>query len=179
MEAVPAQIPRQPQDLGHVIELAQAAVDQQFQIAERLDNKARGQLAVVGTWFALVQTVAGLTAAIGKAGNGWLFAIVSLAVVGGVLIALTMFYSSKALGLKQEEEIDPDALLTLKNWAFEPNRNIDVELLLHLKALLDTRMNQNQLRAKAIDATQQFWLAAVVVTFLELIVALFAKLPIA
>src|SRR4051812_43085316 len=79
-----------------VVEAAQNAVAQEFQIAERLDTKARNQMTVAGTWYALVTALAGvaLRVWIDRGLNDWLVAtIIVCAGVGAACLIVALFFS--------------------------------------------------------------------------------------
>lgn len=90
------QVVRRDNDPGQVIESARSMVGEQFQIAERLDRKARYQAATAGAFFAVVQAVA--INAITSAGlsKGWIATLASAAVPAGLMTVAALLAAADA-----------------------------------------------------------------------------------
>ena len=73
------------QNLAHVLDTARATLDGEFARANRLDEKARGQATLAGSWFAVTQAVSAIATGT-SASKGW---IIGLA-VGLGLQAVTL-----------------------------------------------------------------------------------------
>lgn len=104
--------------LAILLQAASSMVDEEFRRAERLDNKARGQITIVGAFFAFVQTItAGALKSLGESEStapGWLawtlFAIAAVAAIL-LLVALLVVGSSFAWRLRKERALNPDDIV--------------------------------------------------------------------
>ena len=80
-------------DLKAVMEVARGQIEQEFRISERLDNKARNQVALAGTWYALAQVIAGLAFRMQPASSLWSVIVGVLAAAGGILVGDFLYVS--------------------------------------------------------------------------------------
>jgi uncharacterized integral membrane protein len=164
-------------DMNLVVEAARSAVAQEFNIAERLDAKARNQMTIAGAWYALVTAVAGvaLRAQIDAGGDDWLVAaiVVFAAAAGGCLIA-AMLFSYRVWRLHHEPEVAPDGLLEMTVDAQDPDVDVAEQLVQHYRALLARRRANNKKRAASFQRSVTWWTASLVFALLELLAALIA-----
>jgi hypothetical protein len=178
-----ATIPRPDGDLKTyeetklVIDAARAAVAQEFQIAERLDAKARNQMTVAGAWYALVQTFAGITlrVLVDSGGHDLLFAfIVAFAAVSAFCLIVAMFHSYRVWRLHQESEITREGIGEMLELAHDPSGDLGDKLAKHYGAILATRRDNNKKRAQSFKASVPWWIASLVLSLIELVLALWA-----
>ena len=127
-------------DIRLVLEAARDAIRQEFQIAERLDAKARNQMAIAGTWFAVVQGVAGLAIGDDETGSffGWSYVtiIVVLAGAAGACLIVAMTLSYLVWRLRDEEEITHKALFEMADVARNPSDGLEDKLVAHNARIL-------------------------------------------
>ena len=164
-------------DLSMVVETARAAVEQEFQIAERLDSKARNQMAVSGTWYAVVSAIAGLAlrAQLDSGANNLLFAaIVVTAGAGAVCLIVALFFSYGVWRLRTETEVTHEGLSEMLADARDPSVDVAEKLVEHYRALLAHRRANNKERSAAFARSVDWWIAAVVLALIELVLALAA-----
>lgn len=162
--------------LSEVVSVARGAVEQEFQVSERLDAKARGQVTLAGQWFAVVQAVSAV--AFAAAGvEGWLLlGIGATAVAGGTLLAVTFWHSSKVWKVREEDAVHPHGLLELKRRATSDEAGALEVVVQHYASLLQSRRRTNKLRADALEEAEGIWLWAMGLPLAQLVLALAARL---
>jgi hypothetical protein len=159
--------------LDKVLEVAEGAIAEQFQISERLDSKARGQLTIAGAWFAVVQTVARSAFDIRGLDDRWITWIIITAAAGGAALIATMVLSSRVWRLRTESGIAPNGLIQMANDA--RRGAADEKLLLHYVDTLDRRFRNNDTRAKWMKWAQRVWYLAMLFPLAELAIAFAAQ----
>jgi hypothetical protein len=162
--------------LREVIEVARTAVAQEFEIAERLGNKARSQVTLAGQWFAVVQAVSGI--AYVKSVHGWkLFAVGGLAVAGGIALVVTFALAREVWKRREHQEVSPRGLIDMGEQA---KRLDDVEFLeriiVHLASVLQSQRAANKERNDALDRAEKAWFVAMALPLAQLGFALAARL---
>jgi hypothetical protein len=167
--------PEVPQDLKHVLDVGDKAVGQLFQIAERLDAKAKNQVTVAATWFAVVQAVAGVAYA-AKPDRPWLYALLGATAVGGVALLATFFFSYLAWRPRDEKQLTHSGFRSLADGALERNPKLAERLILYYQNLIYTRSKNNENRVRWLGYAEVAWWVSVISTFGELIIASCARL---
>jgi hypothetical protein len=166
------------EEMKLVVDAARAAVAQEFQIAERLDAKARNQMTVAGAWYAVVQTFAGITLRVlidSPDHHRWLFAlIVAFAAVAGACLIVAMLYSYGVWRLHQESEITHEGLGEMLDVARDPTDELGEKLVAHYQSILALRRLNNKKRAERFKHSVPWWIAALSLSLGELVLALFA-----
>ena len=161
----------QPQEIGLVLDLARGALDQEFQVAERLDAKSRGQMTLAGAWFAVVQAVAGTALGIRGFDEGWALAILVLAGGSGLALAIAVGMSYQVWKLRPERDFEPEAVVRFADLAYEPG-TLSATLPDYYKRLLEERRRQNAIRVRAFRRSMWAWGFTFALPLLELLVAL-------
>src|SRR4051812_96289 len=104
-ELHPETTPMAERDLAQVIESARSMVAEQFQIAERLDRKARYQAGTAGAFFAVVQAVA-LNAITGSnLSDGWIATLATLGLPSAFLTLAAFLSASDAWRTQGEKDL--------------------------------------------------------------------------
>lgn len=155
-------------DLGSVLTVGRAAIDQQFALAERLDAKARGQVTIAGAWFAVVQAVASGAFGIPRLADTWVLVITILAAGGALLLLATMALSANVWRLRVESEIEPDGLVMMANDARSPGVDAAGKMVAHYADVLEERYVNNADRARWFKRSQRVWYGAMFVPLAEL-----------
>jgi uncharacterized protein YneF (UPF0154 family) len=155
-------------DLTEVLRLARAAMDQEFEVTDRLDRKARGQLTLAGQWFAIVQAVSGIAWAASKAEQWLLICIGAIALLGGVLLGVMFTLSANVWKIRDEPAVSPKALLAMTAMADDPEKDLQQAMVQHYASMLQDRRRNNAERADALHKSERFWRAVMVVPLVEL-----------
>lgn len=166
--------PEQP-DYGPVIDVARQAIDQQFVISERLDNKARGLVATGGAWFAVVQAVATGAFDIGGLDRTWKLLMVVAAGLGAGLLIATTALCARVWSTRTETDIAPQGLISMRN-DIASGGDVVTDLIRHYAHILNTRAENNAQRAGHYKVAQRLWYGAMLFPLAELAVAFLAEL---
>jgi hypothetical protein len=175
VEEVGAGTGAKPGGLEEVTAAARSAVQQEFQIAERLDAKARNQVAVGGAWFALVQAVASIALKqyLDHGGDRELFKVlVVLAGLAAATLAVSILYAYGVWKLRDEQEITHTSLAEMAAAARDPHTDLLEQFVQHYGYILWTRRENNKIRAKNLTKATRWWIGAVFLGLVELVVAL-------
>jgi len=164
------------QDLGRVIDVGRAAIQQEYMIAERLDAKSRNLMTLAGSWFAVAQVVAGITLGAQDVRSGWLYAVAILAGLSGAFLASSLWQTSRVWSLKPEIDILPAALFEMEDRAKDPHSDLDVALVQHYASVLQTRRMNNEDRVFYLRRAERMWAFAVLFPLLEILVSLGGRL---
>ncbi len=163
-------------DIGPVIEVARTAIGQQFDIAERLDTKARGLVTIGGAWYAVVTTVAGQALAVENLDRAWVGLVAVCAAAGAVALLATIVSSSQVWRLIPDKDLSPEALAEMRNDALAGGHVLGDKLLQHYAVVLRARVANNDDRARAYKWAQRLWVAAMFLTLLELAASFAARI---
>lgn len=164
-------------DIKLVLDAARAAVQQEFQIAERLDSKARNQLTVAGTWYALVTGLAGIALKMWidtSSGSGLVAFIIVFAGAGAVCLIVALVYSYRVWRLRVEPDIHPDGIAEMLADVHDPGVDVAERLVEHYRALLAMRRASNKIRSTNFKASVKWWLLALGFGLAELVTSLAA-----
>jgi hypothetical protein len=161
-------------DLGQLVETSRAMVAEQFQIAERLDRKARYQVATAGAFFAVVQALA--VNAIGNAGlsDGWVATLGALALPPAFLTLAALIATSHAWRTQDEKDLP---LVELRAIVDRVQRDDDLamrELAHHYLNLVEARRGQNAAREAEVRRAAAATQLALVFIGLELLMVFIA-----
>jgi hypothetical protein len=157
-------------DRGLVIEAARAAVTQEFQIAERLDSKARNQMTVAAAWYGVVQAAASIVLKSHNLSNSWRWVILSLAIAGGAAFALALLFSFLVWRVRDEKEITVDGLAQMAAAAQDVDRDFEGDLVEHYRSILQARRKTNKRRVDYFRRSEWPWGICVVTALAEIIV---------
>lgn len=160
-----------------VLDAARSAVAQEFQMAERLDAKARNQMTIAGSWYAIVSAVGGiaLRAQLDSGANDFIFAaVVALAAVGAICLIVAMFYSYGVWRLRTESEVTHEGITEMLADAHDPSVQVADKLVEHYRALLARRRVNNKRRSQNFKRSVSWWVAALICSLFEFVAALVA-----
>jgi hypothetical protein len=158
--------------LQHVIEAARDALSQEFERAERYDAKARNQMTVAGSWFAVAQAVA----AVGPNTPGeWIAGILLAAVVAAVFLILATIASAKVWKLRDQPAVSQETLEDMLAAARKSANSFGEDLVRLYRHLLGHAQSRNEERAAALDGSLLSWWCALGFGFVEVCVALLSK----
>lgn len=160
--------------LNLVVETARAAVAQEFQIAERLDAKARNQVAVGGTQYALVQAVASIAIKeyLDSSGSTSLFAAaLTLGIASGVCLVISILLCYGVWRLRDEQEINADGLTAMAASARDPKVDMYELTIRHYGSILWHRRANNRDRAKQLARSVPLWISSLLLGVTELAIA--------
>ena len=160
-------------EMNFVLDAGRDALAQEFQVAERLDSKARGQMTFAGAWFAIVQAVAGV-ALRDPLSTGWSAAVVGSAATAAVALAWCFYRHHEVWKLRPETGFNSDAIHAFGEWAADKHTDLAGTLVGYYERILRERQKQNSARATAFDEAGGAWFLAIGLTLIELMVALVA-----
>ena len=168
------QVAQMDKDLGQVIEAARSMVGEQFQIAERLDRKARYQAATAGAFFAVVQAVA--INAITGAGlsKGWIATLSSAAMPAGLMTVAAVLAAADAWRTQLEKDLPIPDLRAMVDSISLGDENAHRELAHHYLNLAESRRGGNAERLKRVRKAAAAALLSIGLTGLELILVFIA-----
>lgn len=162
-------------DLKQVLDTARGLVDQEFQITQRLDDKARNQASLAGAWFAVVQVAAGFALGVRDLHWVWLAAIIAAAVLAAFGLAALLFVSRTVWAIRDEQEVVPSALDSMMREADEPDADVVRSLVRQAQWTLASRRKNNHDRAEALKTAEWIWLAALGMGLVELLLSFLAR----
>jgi hypothetical protein len=165
----------QPGGTAEIAEAARSAIAQEFQVSERLDAKARNQVAVGGAWYALVQAIASIAIKqyLDNGGDTDLFAV--LIIVAGAAafaLAVSIFFSYGVWKLRDEQEITHESLEEMAASARDPAVDLLQQFVQHYGFILWSRRKNNKQRAESLMVATRWWIGSIVIGLAELVVAL-------
>lgn len=162
-------------DLRPVVEAARAALDQEFQRAERFDSKTRGQMTLAGTWFAVVQAVAAV-ALRDNTPTAWVIAIAAGAGIAGIALFWSMRSSAQVWKLREQPAVNHETLEDMLAAAERDPATFGRQLVQLYRNLLGHAQDVNERRAAAVDSATTAWWWALALAFGELVVALMSRI---
>lgn len=160
-----------PQDL--LIEAAREALDREDARLERLDAKARGQMTLAGSWFAVVQAVAAVALRNGMP-SGWLIAVGVGALAAATALIIAMAQSAKVWKLKTRPAIGTSTIDAMK--AAVTDADFKDKVVQQYQHLLGKAQIANYERAQALDKSARAWWVALALGLVELAIALLARI---
>jgi hypothetical protein len=164
-----------PEVLPEVLNTARAAVEQEFQISERLDTKARALITLSGQWFAVAQAVSAVAFTTEKPRDWMLWTVAGTALAGGIALGLLFFFCWRVWRIRDEEAVSPRGLLQMHSAAVN-DPNATKLLVEHYAAMLRDRRTTNKSRADALAVAQGWWFVAMALPFVQLGFALATRL---
>jgi len=170
-----AEQPSPDAPLAEVLATARAAVDQAFQISERLDAKARGLATVAAQWFAVAQAVSAVAFATSEARDWMLWSVGGTALSGGIALAALFFLCWRVWKIRDEQAVSPRGLIQMHEAAMN-DPNAPKLLVDHYASLLRDRRKTNESRANALADAQLVWFAAMALPLIQLGFALATRL---
>jgi hypothetical protein len=162
------------EQVKHVLDAARGALAQEFQIAERLDAKARGQMTLAGAWYAVVQAVAGIALRDAGLSTGWKAAILGTAGLSGLALVVAVVQSYQVWKLRNETDLNPEAIRDFGEWVRDDETDVGGTLVGYYASILEKRQATNKQRSEAFDESVKAWFGALGLTLVELLTALVA-----
>lgn len=164
-----------PEDIGHVVESARAAVEEELKLSERLDRKIQFQFAVAAAWFGATQAF--VAAILGtRVPAGWVIAILGLAIVATGLMAKAIQTTFSVWKLRPDKALDPDDIAAFADRVHERDPTVPGEIAKHYAVVARSRRERNEERVTAVQNSFEWCAYAVAATFGELLLALAARL---
>lgn len=163
-----------PPDLTEVLSTARAALDQEFQISQFLDTKARGLVTVAAQWFGIAQAVAAVAYATKKPETWMLLSVAGVALAGAVALGVVCVYCWKAWKIRDEFAVSPMALLKMRDAISKDGS--PAQLVDHYAARLKDRRSTNAQRADAVSGAEIAWFFAMAIPLVEIGLALATRL---
>jgi hypothetical protein len=182
-----SQVAGNTDDLKHVLDAARAALDREFQRAERFDAKARGQATLAGSWFAVTQAVVGASLRIDTP-RGWLIAISAAFVVQALALAILLAASRRVWALQERPDIGAETLDHMEESATAGDPEFGKKAIEFYRYVLYHAQKANQTRAEALDpgkdaewrqkalAASIWWWTVLIVGFAEMAAALGSRI---
>lgn len=157
-------------DLGEIIESARAVVAEQFQIAERLDRKARYQVGSAGAFFAVVQAVAVNAITSNGLSGEWPTTLAIIAVPAALITVGAFLAAAEAWRTQPEGDLPLEKVRSMIGPGTPEQHRKDREWLANLYlTLAQTRRDGNALRLQNVKRTTAAALISVALTGLELV----------
>lgn len=158
-----------------MVAAAQSALELENQRADRLDSKARNQMTLAGSWFAVVQAVAAVSLR-AHTPTGWNIAIAATAALAGVALICAMRQSAKVWMLRPQPAVTQETLEDMTLAAQQDPETFDERLVQQYRHMLGRIQKVNETRADALDAATMWWWATLGLALVELAVALLARI---
>lgn len=160
-------------NLGLVLEAAQGAISQEFEISERLDAKIRSQIGSAAVWFAIVTGVSGTILTRSKPiSDTYVDFVIAFALAAVVLLVITSWIAFGVWQLRDEKDIAPAALFEMA--AAARAGELDEKLIQHYASILASRRRNNETRANAFRRSTPWCGATLAATLAQLVVVLCA-----
>jgi hypothetical protein len=160
--------------LGQVTESARAMVSEQFQIAERLDRKARYQAGSAGAFFAVVQAVAINAITRTDLSNGWKVTLATFAVPSALLTIGAFIAAAGAWRTQGEKDLPIPDLRALVDSISLGDENGPRELAHHYLNLAEQRRIGNAKRLTTLRKVAAAAIISIVLTGIELVLVFVA-----
>jgi uncharacterized protein YneF (UPF0154 family) len=161
-------------DLKYIVDAARDALEQEVGRAERYDAKARNQMTLAGSWFAVVQAVAAV-AIRPNTPSKWVVGILLAAVVAAGGLILAMIASAKVWKLREQPAVNHETLNEMLDDARRKPSTFGEDLVQLYRNLLGHAQERNDERADALDESTRTWWWALSLGFIELAVALLSR----
>jgi hypothetical protein len=164
-----------PEAGGIILDSAKAALQQEFQLAERYDAKSRSQVTIAGSWFAVVQAVVAVVVP-SITFVPWRVSLFCMASVAGTAFLWSMYMHGRVWKLRPQPGISHGTLAGMTSSAKEMKLDKFQEHVIVLyQNLLGNARTQNNERAAALETATGYWMVAMIAIFGELLVALAAR----
>lgn len=131
---------------------------------------------LAAAYFAVAQPIAAASIGSANVSNGWLVAVIGIALVSAVILALTLKESFSAWRLIDEKDIKPERLRRYVDDAYAEDPLVPGRLAKSYVNVLESRRASNRERASLVDSAANWCLSSMSITTMELLVALAARL---
>ncbi|HEY2768007.1 MAG TPA: hypothetical protein VGI76_07090 [Solirubrobacteraceae bacterium] len=163
------------QNLAHVLDIARGTLDSEFQRANRLDEKARGQATLAGSWFAVTQAVAAIAIST-NAAKGWIIGLVVGLAIQAIALVVNLAYAADVWRLREREEVGRETLEALKKRVAEPVGAFAGDMIDFYTRILDEAQLANESRGKSFEKASRWWWPVLVIGLAEIAAALLSRL---
>ena len=102
------------QNLPIVLDEARAAVEAEWQLANRLDEKARGQATLAGAWFAVTQAIVAAAVVGAHLHKGWVYGLAAGLALQAVCLVRLLAASAKVWTLRTERGVGVESLRAMQ-----------------------------------------------------------------
>lgn len=162
------------ENLQRVLDLARSTLDSEFARANRLDEKARGQATLAGSWFAVTQAVVAIAVGPG-AEKGWLIALSSVLGVQALSLFVLMVFAGKVWKQRERKELGEETLEQMKASVSDPDfmertANFFTETLSEAQAA-------NKMRGEDFKWAYRWWWPVLMLGLVEIAAALVSRIP--
>jgi hypothetical protein len=168
-----AQSDAESENLASVLDLARSTLDSEFARANRLDEKARGQATLAGSWFAVTQAVAAIAAGPG-AEKGWLIALTVGLGLQAVSLFVLMVFAGKVWKQRGRKEVGKETLDKMKDSISEPD--FMERTANFFTGTLDEAQSANAARGEDFKWAYRLWWPVLVLGIVEIAAALVSRI---
>jgi hypothetical protein len=172
------------QNLPIVLDASRAAIEAESQLADRLDEKARGQATLAGAWFTITQAIVAATVIGAHLEKGWIYGLAVGLALQAVCLVRLFSASARVWTLRTERGVGVPSLR-----AMQADQNADpvafISKAVDLNAeILGAARQANEERADAFDdgkgnesytSAMFWWWRVLSVGLVEIAVALLAQ----
>jgi hypothetical protein len=162
------------ENLAHTLDIARGTLDSEFARANRLDEKARGQATLAGSWFAVTQAVAAIAAGPG-AERGWLIVLSIVLGLQAISLFVLMVFAGKVWKQRERKEVGKEMLEKMKDSASAPDfmeRTVNF-----FTGTLDEARAANKARGEDFKWAYRWWWPVLVLGIVEISAALVSRIP--
>lgn len=131
---------------------------------------------LAAAFFTVAQPVVAATIGSADVSNGWIAAVIALAVLSAVVLAGTLKETFTAWRLLDEIDIKPERLRVYVEDAYAEDPLVPGRLAKSYAAILESRRKNNKERASRVDTAAEWCLRSMAITTVELVIALSARL---
>jgi hypothetical protein len=149
--AVDPQSDATSQNSAHILDAARAAIDAELNLAERLDEKARGQATLAGSWFAVTQAIAAISLTT-HTHKVWVYGLVAGLLLQAVALSLLLQASAKVWRLRTEQDVGVMSLRAMEGDLALPASEFASKAIDFYCRILTSAREANAKRADAFDA---------------------------
>jgi hypothetical protein len=162
-----------PEGLRYLFEVTKSEVDTQFQIAERIDSKAKALFTITVAIFGAAQALALRQDVLHRLGSSR-DEIVTISIVAGALTALALLATAFALWVRRDSSVEAAPLFgwlnDLDNGA-QSGREVSFRIVEAYITLLEERREANKDRARELVLVQILCVVAIGASILQLVAA--------
>lgn len=101
-------------NLPIVLDEARAALDAEWQLANRLDEKARGQATLAGAWFAVTQAIVAAAVVGAHLQKGWVYGLAAGLALQAVCLVRLLIASARVWTLRTERGVGVASLIAMQ-----------------------------------------------------------------
>lgn len=163
-------------DLDQAITALRARMDEEFRITERLSSKARQVFALTAGFFAVIQTIAFGTFGRDTVNSTERATLLVIAIVAGASVAWVARRVTSSEELLDETDVSPDKIAEWTEKGRSDPEYVRTHLVSNLAVVARKRSDNNKVRAERYDEVENAARWALIITSVELIVAVVVRL---